>query len=466
MKKTTLERFPTSSKEAWMRQAMQDIRGKDFQSTLTSLNPDGIRIHPYYASEDAVSALEGYRNAFHPVSEMPGLSPRIWSNVGTFRVKDEKISNQEILHALMNGVDGILLKVDRDVDWQVLLKDVGIPYIKVFLEPNDDVAGGWEGFKSWIQTTDIQPSDLQGGILWDGFVQALQFPLEKEEVYSLAVSIISSARAYPNFCTLSIRFSHYHQSGATAVQELAYGFASFIELVDGLEKYGFSPAELFSKCQLCLEAGADFFGEIAKIKAARVIFHQLAALYGVSLEPELIEILVGTSYWTKSSWDVNTNLLRNTSEAMSAILGGCNALAVGTHDFSSSDFSTRMARNISNLLKEESFLDKVIDPAAGSYFVEALVNEILEKSKSKLLDIEQIGGWWQAFATMEMQKEIREAREKRMQAVLDGKVAKIGVNKYQLQENRPTVNALREEAWQLLPCRETLLFELKNQNPA
>lgn len=466
MKKTTFYAFPHSSKEDWIRQALQDIKGKDFEATLTSVNPDGIRIQPYYADEDSVSGLEGYRNAFHPSPEIPGLPPRIWANVATFDVKDELASNREILDALMNGVDGIMLQISGSVDWATLLKDVGIPYIKVYLEPQGNVLGLWETFKSWMQATGIKPTELQGGIVWDGFVKALQFPMEKEDFYVQAASLLASAKAYPNFRPLAICFSHYHQSGATAVQELAYGFASFIELVDGLEKYGFSPAELFSKCQLCLEAGADFFGEIAKIKAARVVFHQLANLYGVSMEPELVEIFVGTSKWTKSSWDVNTNLLRNTSEAMSAILGGCNALAVGTHDFSKADFSTRMARNISNILKEESFLDKVVDPAAGSYYLEVLIREILGKVKSKLIDIEKIGGWRQAFESGQMQNEIRAARDKSMVAVLEGKSPKIGTNKFAPNESRPNIELPQEQVWQLLPWRETLLFEHQNQNPA
>jgi methylmalonyl-CoA mutase len=430
------------------------------------MNPDGIRIQPYYAGEDTIFGLEGYRNAFHPNPEIPGLSPRIWANVGTFDVEDEIVSNREILNALMNGVDGILLKISASVDWATLLKDVGIPYIKVYLEPGGSALEVWESFKTWIQATGIKPTELHGGIIWDGFVQGLQFPLEKEDFYAKAASLLASAKVYPDFQPLAIRFSHYHQTGATAVQELAYGFAALVELVDGLEKHGILPADLFSNCLVCTEAGADFFGEIAKIKSARVMFHQLSTLYGVSIEPEMVEIFVGTSNWTKSTWDVNTNLLRNTSEGMAAIFGGCNALAVGTHDFSGAEFSTRMARNVSNILKEESFLDKVVDPAAGSYYLEVLVSEILEKAKSKLIDIEKIGGWWQAFESGQMQNEIRGAREKSMVAVLVGKSPKIGTNKFAPNESRPHVALPEEEFWQLLPWRETLLFEHQNQNPA
>lgn len=466
MKKTTFDAFPHSSKEDWIRQVLQDIRGKDFEATLTTINPDGIRIQPCYTEEDTVSGLEGYRNAFHPNPEIPGIPPRIWANVGTFEVEDEKVSNREILHALMNGIDGIFLKIYGPIDWATLLKDVGIQYIKVYLETEGSVLELWESFKSWIQAAGIKPAELHGGIIWDGFVQALQYPLEKEDVYVNAASLLASVKAYPDFRPVAIRFSHYHQAGATAVQELAYGFGGLVELVDGLEKHGISPADMFSNCLVCTEVGGDFFGEIAKVKSARVIFHQLATLYGVSMEPELVEIFVGTSNWTKSTWDVNTNLLRNTSEAMAAIFGGCNALAVGTHDFSKADFSTRMARNISNILKEESFLDKVVDPAAGSYYLEALIREILGKVKSKLIDIEKIGGWWQAFESGQMQNEIRAARGKSMVAVLEGKSPKIGSNKFAPNESRPNVELPQEQVWQLLPWRETLLFEHQNQNPA
>lgn len=466
MKTKTFEPFPPSSKDDWIQQALRDLKGKDFDATLTSLNPDGIKIQPYYAKEDLETGMEGYHHSFHPHSIIPSLPPRLWANVGTFEVSDEKASNSAILDALMNGVDGIVLNVGANVDWDVLLKEVGIPYVKVYLVPQGNVLDVWQSFKSWVQSQHLDHADLQGGILWDGFADALLFPSRIEELCALIASLLDSAQAFPNFKPISIRLSHYHATGATPVQELAYGFAALIELCDRLEKYGITPSHLFTNCMVCMEAGADFFGEIAKIKAARVMFHQLAILYGHPILPESIEILVGTSSWTKSSWDVNTNMLRNTAEAMSAILGGCNALIVGTHDFSNSAFATRMARNISNILKEESYFDKVIDPAAGSYYLEVLVREILEKTKSKLSDIEKKGGWWHVFETNQMQAEIRDTRRERMDAVLKGYSHKIGVNKYALEENRPEQVLPSEEVWQLLPWRETLLFEFQNQDPA
>lgn len=466
MKKSIFEPFPPSSKDEWLTQAIRDIRGKDYQKTLTSLTPDGIRIHPYYAMEDRVPGLAGYHNSFHPASESPGLSARLWANVAAFEIKDEKSSNKDILHALMNGVDGIVLKTKGDVTWETLLEGVEISYIKIYLEPLEKPNDVWESFKAWIVAKEVQHSELQGGIIWDGFAKALEFREDRENLIEQSAYLIKSANDYPNFRPVSIRFSCYHKAGATAVLELGYGFASLVELADSLSMRGLSAQEVFSSCLVCMEAGSDFFAEIAKIKAARVFFHQLATLYGLSIDPESIEIMAGTSHWTKTSWDLQSNFLRNTTEAMAAILGGCNALLVGTHDFSDSGSSLRMARNISNILKEEAFFDKVVDPAAGSYYVEALVQEILEKTKSKLLDIEKQGGWYGAYDTLTMQAQIRAVRTNRMQAVLEGKSSKIGLNKYALAENRPRLELPTEESWQLVPWRESLMFEYQNQDQA
>lgn len=464
MKNTTIEPFPPSTKKDWLEQVLRDLRGKDFETTLTSLNPDNIQIQPYYAKEDLAGGLEGYQHSFHPQSDIPGLPPRLWTNVGTFKVGNEKVSNSEILQALMNGIDGILLKVGVGVDWDVVLQGVEISYIKVYLAPESNVVEVWESFKTWLDSQGLEQADLHGGILWDGFSDALQFPLQMEDVSTTATYLIDSAGVFPNFKPISLKLSHYHAAGATAVQELSYGFASLVSLCDSLEMHGVPAGQVFSNCMVSMEAGADFFGEIAKVKAARVIFHQLANLYRHGMEPENIEILVGTSTWTKCRWDLNTNMLRNTTEAMAAILGGCNALVVCTHDFSDSEFATRMARNLSNILKEESFFDKVIDPAAGSYYVEVLLHEILEKAKAKLVDIEGLGGWWSVFESTKLQTEIREARRKKMQSVSDGSAPKIGVNKYALKEIRPRLVLPSEEVWQLLPWRETLLFEIQNQD--
>jgi methylmalonyl-CoA mutase len=463
MKALNFESFLPSSKKEWMQQVHQDLQGKDFEATLTSVNSDGIRIQPYYTQADSVNGLEGYRNAFHPAPDIPGLPPRVWHNVATFEVEDEKASNLEILQALMNGVDGILLKIKGHVDYGILLKHVGIPYVKVYLEPKVNVVEAWENFKTWVESIGIEQGELRGGILWDGYSETLRSRLDRQSLQMQASALLISASGFPNFRPISIKFSTYHQAGASAVQELAYGFAALVALLDDLEAVGILPGEVFSNSIVCTEAGGDFFGEIAKIKALRAFFHQLALLYGTAIGPEMVEILVGTSYWTKARWDVHTNLLRNTSEAMAAIFGGCNALMVGTHDFSNTAFSTRMARNISNILREESFLDKVIDPAAGSYYVDVLVRSYLEKAKSKLMKIDEAGGWWKAYETSVMQCEIREARQQQMLAVCEGKSTKVGVNKYALHDHRLIVALPKEETWQLLPWRETLLFESQNQ---
>src|SRR5690606_31591717 len=140
---------------------------------------------------------------------------------------------------------------------------------------------------------------------------------------------------------------------------------------------GCDKEEVFRDLFLLTAVGSNYFMEIAKLKTFRVIGTQLALLYKVDLAPRDLHLFAESSYWSKCKTEPYNNLLRNTTEAMSAIIGGCNALIIEPHDkYSQSPqgFSKRMARNISSILKEECYFDKVIDPAAGSYYIENLVD--------------------------------------------------------------------------------------------
>jgi len=180
---------------------------------------------------------------------------------------------------------------------------------------------------------------------------------------------------------------------------------------------------------------------------------------------------VQTSFWTKTLSDPDTDMVRNTTEAMAGIIGGANALYVLPHDIGGgnpSPLSKRMARNVSNILKEESYLDKVLDPVAGTFYIENLIISIFQKVKESLNNIERKGGWWPCYESGFIQKEVKALRNLKMECVSEGKRTKTGVNKYTIRKE--TTNQKRtvieEEDWALLPCRESMLAEnLETQNP-
>lgn len=473
MKNNLFDDFDPISKSQWIEQATKDLKGKDFREALVSETLDGIKIWPFYTAEDAVISkdLKVYQNKFHPAPKIPGLSPRVWSNVLFVSETDTKEGNKQILEGLMNGCDALFLQVSANTDLDTLLKNVEIAYIQLYIKPEEGVCPTdvMNNLLKWAKTKGFDKEQLNGGLLWDPLSVLLKVEGKLEEKINVAKSLIKGLSEFPDFSALTLDFSVYHEAGGTVLDELKYTFAGFIELLDKLTEMGMQSEAIFKNTMLRFSVGARYFEEISKVRTARIFYEALAQLYSVNFPTEDIKVFCQSSTWTKSGLDVYTNMLRNTTEGMAAILGGCNALWIRPHDEVTgitTAFSRRMSRNISNILKEESYLDKVVDPVAGSFFIESLTAHLLDKLKAELLIIEQQGGWYKMFSDKSMQETIKGRRNKRQVEVLNGEVVKIGANRYRQDKDvlRFTVNdEIQEADWQLFGARETELLEEKSR---
>ncbi|AFL86350.1 methylmalonyl-CoA mutase, N-terminal domain/subunit [Belliella baltica DSM 15883] len=469
MKNKLFEDFQPTNKEEWIAQAIKDLKGKSFDEMLVSQSLEGIQIAPFYTQEDLLDqpSLAGFHHKVNPKPLISGIAPRVWSNATRIESKSEKEGNAIILNALQNGSDAIILILNGEENLSILLKDVQPAYIQIFLEPTSSPTKVLANFKSWLRQENHDYEQVYGGVLWDGFIKRLTEDLDKEEVIQISRKLLDFGYDLPNFKTITIDFSHYHNAGANAVQELTFGFSALIDLIDDLSV---DQQMVFDKLILKTAVGSDYFMEIAKVKVIRILTQRLAALFQVNQKAEDIFIFSSTSYWTKSGVDIQTNMLRNTTEAMSAILGGCNALEVLRHDCVNNDvteFSLRMARNISNILKEESYLDQVLDPFAGSYFLEKLTFSIFEKVKDKMVSTESSGGWWNSVNQNLIQEEVKKTRIERQKMVLVGKQVKVGVNKYLDSSSKTAqieISINEESASQLKTSRESFLVETQKSS--
>lgn len=208
----------------------------------------------------------------------------------------------------------------------------------------------------------------------------------------------------------TVNAARWHEQGATAVQELAFAIAEASEV---LASGGEVPA-----IGLC--AGSNYFFEIAKFRAARVLYANLARAYGKHGE---VQICASTALSNKSLYDPYTNLLRATTEALSAVLGGCDSLHVQP-----ARFTPRLALNVQRILKEEAHLDAVADPAGGAYYVEALTSALAQEAWKLFQEIESLGGWSKAQdRVVALAAEARAAKEK---AVASRRKTLVGVNNY------------------------------------
>lgn len=432
MRNKLFEDFQPINKKEWIAIAVKDLKGRSFDEMLVSQSLEGIQIAPFYTQEDLQGqpSMEGFHHKINPQPQIPGISPRVWSNITRVATKSEKEGNSIILEALQNGSDALVLVLNGEENLSVLLKAIEPAYIQIFLEPIANETQVFENFISWLKESNHNLEQVYGGLLWDGFAKKLTHDLKREEVIRISRDLLNTGRELPYFKTIVIDFSHYHKAGANAVQELTFGFSSMIDLIDDLEV---DPQLVFDNMVMRTAVGSDYFMEIAKVRMIRVLALRIASLYQVNQKGEDIFIFSETSYWTKSGMDVQTNMLRNTTEAMSAILGGCNALEVLRHDCvgkEATEFSLRMARNISNILKEESYLDQILDPFAGSYFLEKLAIFIFDKVKEKMIVVESSGGWWSLASENLIQEEVKTMRIERQKMILDGNQIKVGVNKY------------------------------------
>ncbi|MBS9524933.1 hypothetical protein KI659_13015 [Litoribacter alkaliphilus] len=430
------EEFSPVSKQEWIEQATKDLKGDDFEKKLISRAIEGFSVFPFYTQEDlsGVDWLKGYQNKLSAPSAIPGESPRIWGNVAAIKTSNLQEGNKEIQSVLDNGVDALVLEIGADTDFKALLRDVLPQYIQIWLKLSSSVSPSIvSAFLEWFESKGLRVSELNGGVIFNDFQKAVSLQHDKIEYSSSLKNIFEITAAYPNFKGVGIDASLYHNSGGHAVQEIGFGISQAIDLIDELTEAGIEAETVFQNMFLRVSAGVNYFTEIAKFRAFRIAWHRLAGLYQVELDPASIVVFAETSMWAQSPIDPYNNLLRNTTAAMSAILGGCNALQVFPHSqtYQEADgFSKRMARNISNILKEESYFDRVMDPVAGSYYLENLTSTLLTESMKLVKQTEENGGWWSSLEKGIVQTAIKETRKTRFASMATRKEIMVGVNQY------------------------------------
>lgn len=453
--------FPLSSKKDWIEQVKRDLKGKDFDDTLTSTLWDKIKIEPFYTSEDLNGKVVEYK--FHPDSIIPGMSPRIWNNLVSIFPESEKSANEETLLSLQNGADGLVLHLDGTENLNQILTGVHTEFISTNFLPTGETAIFFRSIQEWIKSATVKPSMLSGAILWNPCDELFRTGKNFDSGIDQAAEAINDFKEFRELYPMTVDFSRYANAGATGIQELTYGLGEVIELIDKLAKRAISPSQVFDNIAFHTAVGDSHFAEIAKVKALRKLVLELAGNYGVQIKMESIHIITSTSGWSKSLLDKNTNLIRQTYEAMAGILGGANSIWVKPADgIKASTLEKRIARNVSAILKEESYLDKVIDPAAGSFYLEKLQQEIENSVISGLQELEEKGGWLKSFEDRTLHNAIRNARESAQKKVLSDSNIKVGANKYlakgKLENNLP-FEPLIEKDFELLPSRATYFVE-------
>jgi methylmalonyl-CoA mutase len=426
------DNFKWHNKAQWKEQVIKDLKGKDFDETLLWRVDKNVLVDAYYNQEDILDIpLKSIQQAQN--QRVNGS----WHYRESIKFTNEKECNSLIINGLLAGANSFLVDFSGVREWQVevkeLLRNIKLSDTPFFFKVENNCLG----LVNTLQQ--IAPYQWKGGINYDGVALWMCKGIWDENYWSDLGVILRKVQNHPQFKTVIINSHHFHNSGANVGQELAYTLASAIETIDRLSEQNFSIVEIVQKMEFSISIGTTYFVEIAKIRALKFLWQKiLTEGYGLQ-ESELpsVSIHCQTSSFYNAAITPHTNMLRATTEAMSAIIGGCDALTITAFDENfkeSDDFSRRIARNISTILREESYFDKVIDPSAGSYFIENLTLKIAEEALKLLQEVENQGGIMEAFKKNYIQNEIKRNFETKENDLIAGKATMVGVNKFRYDE--------------------------------
>jgi methylmalonyl-CoA mutase len=477
--------FPPVTREEWDAKIKEDLKGADYEKKLISKTIEGLRIKPCYAGEDMDNLA--YLIHFHdsyPLVRGMGTPANNWEIHQDFSVFDVEAARQNAQLAVERGVTSVGFDLtskeklyEKDID--TLIEGFDVNRISLNFHNGKNLSDILDGILKALTVRGTQPNVVRGSLGYDPLGELIStggFFRSEEEDFREAGDLLQAVKnKWPGFRILSVNSHLFSDSGASAVQELAFGLAMMAEYFTKLTNLGHDASELAGHMQWNIGTGSDYFMEIAKIRAARLLFSGLVSAYGITQAKDThIFIHCMTNNWNMTVYDPNVNMLRLTTGAMSAIIGGCDSLLVKPYDScfrEQSDFSGRIARNIQVILKEESYFDKVIDPAAGSYYVESLTDALVDHAWRLFLDVDDRGGFLKSFLDGYITDELNKIISLRQGMIATRKEVLVGTNHYpdygekMLQHIDPHIafRKIRKNQRQittpLMPLRASMQFE-------
>ncbi|MEM7183135.1 MAG: methylmalonyl-CoA mutase family protein [Spirochaetota bacterium] len=427
------ESFAPISKQAWQEKIKVDLKGADYEKKMLWMTDNGFSVQPFYMSED----LQG------KVEALPGVFPytRSLRSIGNHWKICQEIAGSNIRslmeEAIANGVNSITLHLQSPSELEELCK--GLDFANIELHISTAAANVEAKYLQVLQ-------DKQGSYHFDPLGVALQsgkFPSKLDDLPKLLSSHFSMFQSInPNFRGLLVDGVNFHNAGANLTNELAFTLALGSEYLAILTEKGIDANQIAKFFKIRIPVGSNYFLEIAKIRSLRTLWSRILHAYQIPKDSIDFHIHAITSSWNKTIYDSHVNLLRTTTEAMSAAIGGCDTISILPFDspYSHGDsFSQRIARNIQHLLKNESYLHQVLDPSAGSYYLENLTELISQRAWSVFQDIEAKGGFLQAICAGELQKRIAENRKEKDKQYAIRKETILGVNQFPPREEEALV---------------------------
>lgn len=400
--------FNKTSETGWKQKIQADLKGLDYNETLLWHTDEGITVKPFYTKEDQTNtALNVSKNGF-----------KICQSIF---IDDEKVANQLAIDALKRGATAIEFTANKPFDYKTTLKNIDVAFTKIYFNFNflsadftTEIAA-FTNSKNCYYNVDIIGNLAKTGNWFNNLNE------DHKQLEKIVATVTNS---------LAVNVSIYQNTGANIVQQLAYALAHANEY---LNHFGKDVAE---KIYFKFSVGTNYFFEIAKLRAFRVLWSSLLKEYDTTAQAH---IFTQPSLRNKTLYDYNVNMLRTTSESMSAILGGSDTVSNNSYDsiyHKSNEFGERISRNQLLILQQESELSEAQNIADGTYYIESITEQLAEKALEIFKLIENGGGFLKQLKEGIIQKKIKESADKEQAKFDAGELVLLGTNKIKNEEDK------------------------------
>ena len=446
--------FPPVSTQEWMDKIMVDLKGADFEKKLVWKTNEGFKVKPFYRQED----LEGLKTT----EGLPGQYPYIrgikkddntWFIRQDIVVENAAEANEKALDILNKGVDSLGFQIkakELNAEYiETLLKDICCECVELnFSTCQRHTLQLAQLLVAHFQKKGYAPEKLRGSLNFDPISKMMQKGKDVSAVIATGKELVETLAGYPHFRCIAVNSVQLNNAGAYIYQELGYALAWGNEYLNQLVEAGVPAALAAKKIKFNFGITSNYFMEIAKFRAARMLWADIVKQYqpkcprtdckntgadGTCYCACKMVAHAETSNFNLTLFDAHVNLLRTQTEAMSAAIAGVNSITVSPFDKTyetPNDFSERIARNQQLLLKEESHLNCIVDPAAGSYYIENLTVSIAKEAWKLFLAVEEAGGMLEAVKSGSVQEAVNQSNKARHEAVSKRKEILLGTNQY------------------------------------
>ena len=432
--------FTAPTTQEWLDKIEVDLKGADFQKRLVWRTNEGFNVQPFYRREDLANlktpdALPGEFTFVRGNKK----DSNVWYVRHNIEVTDAKEANKKALDILNKGIDSLGFKLKGDMvskeTVEALLDGIYCDCIEVnFATCPRHAVELAEILVAYFAEKGYDKEKVVGSIEFDPMAKMVMKGKDTSSLFPLTSSIVETLKEFPNFRCIAVSSDALNNAGAYIVQELGYALAWGNEYLQQLTDAGVDVDLAAKSIKFNMGVSENYFMEIAKFRAARLLWAQIVKQY----EPKSDDscqmcVNATTSTYNQTLFDSYVNLLRSQTEAMSAALGSVHSMVVTPFDApyqESGDFSERIARNQQLIIKEESHFDRIVDPGAGSYYIEHLTDALAQEAWKIFLKVEEEGGFLAAVKAGTIQDDINATNVKRHGDAAKRKEFLLGTNQF------------------------------------